>query len=333
MNESKSWLLIVVTSCFLLFGCSGASSEESSTAQNSQESSPASRPSVEDSQLDDLGDHEYPDENQLVINITAPVPQDADPKIWTEEKRKAANKMSVAGENVDFVQLYKYLETQGVKNKKYRDPERPNLSTRRALIRCEDAQTFDYAKAILQIFASPEIAIYRIQLATPDRQLTADLPVDLQGEGLEELAEEGQDEEERQAKKRLQAEIVDGKTDRFTTVKLVQKKASRPGQKLIECETGFFFGDEELVAATRSEALDILGKKLHQRQREHPTELGQIDAARGVPFGAVMDVLSLFQRARFETTTFLGQHSNHDIRESRLWWQKTKDALKKKKVK
>ncbi len=114
-------------------------------------------------------DDEGEDENRMIINVTAPVPTGADPKDWPQRKREKANKILVKGKPKDFAQLYKYLEVNGVQNKKYRDPENQNLSTRSLLIRCDGSQAFDYVKAILQICANPEIAIYKIELATSER--------------------------------------------------------------------------------------------------------------------------------------------------------------------
>ncbi|MFT7617641.1 MAG: biopolymer transport protein ExbD [Planctomycetota bacterium] len=109
------------------------------------------------------------DENRIIINITSPIPTKADPKKWDERRRKQANQILVKGKPKDFIGIYRFLESNGVQNKRYRDPENQNLSTRSILIRCDGAQAFDYVKAILQICANPEIAIYKIELATSEQ--------------------------------------------------------------------------------------------------------------------------------------------------------------------
>ena len=43
------------------------------------------------------------------------------------------------------------------------------MSSRALLIRCDGKQAFDYVKAILQICANPEIAIYKIEIATAEQ--------------------------------------------------------------------------------------------------------------------------------------------------------------------
>ena len=114
-------------------------------------------------------DDEGEDESRLIINVTAPVPTDADPKKWPVKKREKANKILVKGKPKDFAELYKYLEAMGVQNKKYREKDNDHLSSRALLIRCDGSQAFDYVKAILQICANPEIAIYKIEIATSEQ--------------------------------------------------------------------------------------------------------------------------------------------------------------------
>ena len=114
-------------------------------------------------------DDEGEDESRLIINVTAPVPTNYDPVKWPEKKRKKANKILVKGKPYNFVDLYHYLEAAGVQNKKYQDPEKPHLSNRSLLIRCDGNQAFDYVKAILQICANPNIAIYKIEIATAEQ--------------------------------------------------------------------------------------------------------------------------------------------------------------------
>ncbi len=109
------------------------------------------------------------EESRIIINVTAPVPTKADPKKWDKKLKSRANKILVRGKEKDFAGLYKYLEAAGVNNPRYRDKERPNLSNRSLLIRCDGSQAFDYVKAILQICANPKIAIYKIEIATAEK--------------------------------------------------------------------------------------------------------------------------------------------------------------------
>lgn len=114
---------------------------------------------------EDKGD----DETRIIINVTAPVPTKADPKKWDKKLRSRANKILVRGKEKDFVALYKYLLAAGVRNPRYQDKEHPALSNRSLLIRCDGSQAFDYVKAILQICANPDIAIYKIEIATAEK--------------------------------------------------------------------------------------------------------------------------------------------------------------------
>lgn len=113
------------------------------------------------------------DPERLIINVTAPVPSSAatDPKIankWPASKRRQADKILVKNKELTFVDLYHFLQNSGVKNLKYRDPENEKLCSRKLLIRCDGDQSFDYVKAILQICAMPDVAIYKIEIATAE---------------------------------------------------------------------------------------------------------------------------------------------------------------------
>lgn len=114
--------------------------------------------------IEDKGD----DKDRIIINITAPIPTNPDTKKWNKRRKDQANMILVRGKSKTFVELYKYLELNGVQNKRYQEKERPHLSKRSVLIRCDGSQAFDYVKAILQICANPQIAIYKIELATSE---------------------------------------------------------------------------------------------------------------------------------------------------------------------
>ncbi len=81
------------------------------------------------------------------------------------------SKIMVRGKPYDFQSLQKFLELNGVQNPKYRetDPTKKGLSNRSLLIRCDGNQSFDYVKAILQICAQPDIAIYKVEIATAEQ--------------------------------------------------------------------------------------------------------------------------------------------------------------------
>ena len=109
--------------------------------------------------IEDEGD----DPSRLIINVSAPATSESGKK-----KLDQTNKILIKGKEVNFKQLYDFLTTNGKNNPKYRDPERPHLSTRSVLVRCDQDQAFDYVKAVLQICANPEIAIYKIEIATAE---------------------------------------------------------------------------------------------------------------------------------------------------------------------
>ncbi len=114
--------------------------------------------------VDDEGD----DESRLIINITAPRLSDTKVKKGDEN---VYSKIMVRGKPHDFQSLQKFLELNGVQNPKYRetDPTKKGLSNRSLLIRCDGNQSFDYVKAILQICAQPDIAIYKVEIATAEQ--------------------------------------------------------------------------------------------------------------------------------------------------------------------
>ena len=113
------------------------------------------------------------DPNRLIINITAPRPSNLnDPAVrkkWPERKLKQANQILIRNKPYNFVELARFLEQNGVKNPRFREPDNPKLSSRSVLIRCDKLQAFDYVKAILQICAQPDVAIYKIEIATAEQ--------------------------------------------------------------------------------------------------------------------------------------------------------------------
>lgn len=113
------------------------------------------------------------DPSRMILNVTAPIPAnvDSDPKLrakWPVSKRRQANKILVQGKELDFVSLYNYLQANGVQNLKYREPDNEKLCSRKLLLRCDGNQAFDYVKAVLQICAMPDVAIYKIEIATSE---------------------------------------------------------------------------------------------------------------------------------------------------------------------
>ena len=109
---------------------------------------------------DDEGD----DPNRLIINVTAPKTSDKGAR-----DSKNADRILVKGKSLNFAQLYSFLETNGKQNPRFRDKVNPNLSNRSVLVRCDYQQAFDYVKAVLQICSNPEIAIYKIEIATAEK--------------------------------------------------------------------------------------------------------------------------------------------------------------------
>ena len=120
---------------------------------------------------DDAGD----EPGRIIINVTAPRPtpeellNPARAKDWPDKKLKQADKILIKERSYDFMGLSAYLENRGVKDKRYVEPDNPALSSRSVLIRCDGEQAFDYVKAILQICAQPDVAIYKIEIATSEK--------------------------------------------------------------------------------------------------------------------------------------------------------------------
>lgn len=113
-------------------------------------------------------DDEGEDEGRLIINITAP-------RLTTTEvkagKENAFSKIQVKGKDYTYHELFEFLTLNGVKNPKWREkePGKEKLSSRSVLIRCDGKQSFDYVKSILQICAHPDVAIYKIEIATAEK--------------------------------------------------------------------------------------------------------------------------------------------------------------------
>ncbi len=115
-------------------------------------------------------DDEGEEEDRVIINITAPHPQtDAELEGMKGEKRRNLNKILVRGRAYKFEDLAGYLRLRGVNFKP--EPENPTLSRTSVLVRCDGEQAFDYVKAILQICAQQEVAIYRIEIATAEKEV------------------------------------------------------------------------------------------------------------------------------------------------------------------
>ena len=113
------------------------------------------------------------DPTRMILNVTAPIPAnvDSDPELrlkWPPTKRKQANKILAQGKELNFVDLHNYLVANGVKNERYREKDNEKLCSRKLLLRCDGDQAFDYVKAVLQICAMPDVAIYKIEIATAE---------------------------------------------------------------------------------------------------------------------------------------------------------------------
>ena len=84
------------------------------------------------------------------------------------EKRNNLNRILIRGRSYDFEGLAGYLRLRGPKYKP--DPDNNTLSRASVLVRCDGEQAFDYVKAILQICAQKEVAIYKIEIATAEEK-------------------------------------------------------------------------------------------------------------------------------------------------------------------
>ncbi|MEZ6196083.1 MAG: biopolymer transporter ExbD [Planctomycetota bacterium] len=110
-------------------------------------------------------DDEGKEKGRIIINITAP------PKVQVEERKGPiddANQIKVNGRRMTFKGLAEYLYDNGVRNPVWREPDNPKLSSRSVLIRCDEAQAFDYVKGVLQVCSLPDVAIYKIEIATAE---------------------------------------------------------------------------------------------------------------------------------------------------------------------
>jgi len=114
-------------------------------------------------------DDEGEEKDRVIINVTAPYPESAaDLEGMKGEKRRNLNRIMVRGRPYDFEGLAGYLRLRGVNYKS--EPDNPTLSRTSVLVRCDGQQAFDYVKAILQICAQKEVAIYKIEIATAEKE-------------------------------------------------------------------------------------------------------------------------------------------------------------------
>ena len=113
----------------------------------------------------------------------------------------------------------------------------------------------------------------------------------------------------------------------FVTVRMVQKKGSKPGGNLIEQNTEFYFEQEKIRGDTEEEIHKKIYQKIKSFRDQQPDAKGKIAAARGVPHHHVVSVLDLFHKAKFETITFVGLTVNKDISSGRKWWNRVRKDL------
>ena len=111
------------------------------------------------------------DPSRLVINITAPLPSSAAARAsLAPSQRKQADRIIVQGKPMTFVKLTQWLKNRGVADKRYIDEKNSRHSSRSLLVRCDGAQAFDYVKGVLQVCALPEVAIYKVEIATSEKK-------------------------------------------------------------------------------------------------------------------------------------------------------------------
>ncbi len=256
--------------------------------------------------------------DQLVITITAP----------------PGDQMIVDGTAMDFVGLREVLKDNGVSNVDFRDRERPYLSTRQVLIRCDPAQTFDYVKAILQMCAAPDVAIYKIELSSLDqagghsKPINADLPVEISSDAVsEELAEENPNGETKEDDASVQAKVTEGMSDRFTSVKLLQIKGSKVGDGLAKQDTAIFLNGAKVSGANFDERKEVLAKQLGAIHQTNPQLMGRIESDRGVPHGRVIAIVDAYHGAHFEKISFVSLRSSSSNRKANRMWRQLKDAM------
>lgn len=109
------------------------------------------------------------DKERVIINITAPQPEsEAELQGMGAQKVKNLDRILIRGRTYDFESLAKTLRDYGPKY--YPEPDNKQLSRYSVLIRCDGLQAFDYVKAILQICAQQEVAIYKIEIATSEEE-------------------------------------------------------------------------------------------------------------------------------------------------------------------
>ncbi|MFT7617792.1 MAG: hypothetical protein ACI97A_001431 [Planctomycetota bacterium] len=252
---------------------------------------------------------EASDDDTLIITITS-----------SGETDSNANKIFVGNKEYSFAELHKFLEGEGVQVEKYRYRENPTLSSRQVLIRCHEGQAFDYVKGILQLLANPEIAIYKIEIATyegghkgtsNDKKVNADGPTDF---GITTRS----------------SEVPEGPgavLKRFTTVRLRQTLATKPNEPLLDRDTRYELNGEDITGATNAEKLTTLKKKLAEQREENPDAVGKIQAARGIPHGRVVEVLDHFHKAGYKKVTFVGLATNANIALGVERWKRMKRQL------
>ena len=115
-----------------------------------------------------------------IINITAPRPSQAEiaaePTKWNPKRVAETDQLLLNGKSVTPSQIRKFLAAScgpaykpDIKTAKNPDGKGPTVSRVPMLIRCDGAQAFDYVKLVLQICAQPDVAIYKIEIATAEK--------------------------------------------------------------------------------------------------------------------------------------------------------------------
>jgi biopolymer transport protein ExbD len=115
--------------------------------------------------IEDEGD----EKGRIIINILPPRSAAKVRGISDEDINEATDRIKVNGKEKTFVGLAKYLQQNGVANPRWREKDNPSLCSRSLLIRCDELQAFDYVKGVLQVCSLPDVAIYKIEIATSEK--------------------------------------------------------------------------------------------------------------------------------------------------------------------
>ncbi len=114
-------------------------------------------------------------------------------------------------------------------------------------------------------------------------------------------------------------------SENFLVVKLTQAGSSL--DPIRDRTTRFFVENEEVTGSTQEEILGKISAKIRSFREAQKDVKGKIDTGVGVPHATVVQILDLFNRAKYETVSFVGLTRNENIAQGQKWWNKVRRDL------